>query len=861
MKKLIVPLSVTVIISLLILIYFLFLRSANVYDAIPDSAVAVIEISDWNKFSNQVGKTQSGTELVKTDAFIKLQEQAAFFGRVFGFNPSLQAGFSNGKIAVSTHLTSATDFDYLFIAPAKGIENDDILKALNTKLDVSSVNKRSYKDHAVVDVAMKDGKRFTFTIIKKVIVCSFTSFLTENSVTAITNGYNLSHDKDFNKLIKKFNSSSDVKLFINFKKADIIFPVVIKPQKMSLLNDVHTTQTWAGYGVTLDDDRISFNGLGVLAESMKASATPKNILANTIWNSLPDNAAYVNVGFNDLKEEAKANPGASKLLKDDFKNWLGDAHAFITLEPLKEDLTEYNVFITQVADEAKALEHLKHLISLDGSASSAVDTCMHLPIFHLKDGSVINQIFGSSFTTLDASFFVVGNHIAIFCSSPDILKFTLEKISRGETLNKDASLRRTIGNVTTGTGVVYINPSKAGPVFRGLMNEGSTLPAWLSRLSGISLTTDVNSGWYNTKASFCFGSGTKASEGLLWKTKLQTLSTYCPQILVNGNTGDKEIFTQDTANNVYLLSKSGEVLFTKNIGESIIGAVYQLDYYNNGKLQYIFNSATHVFMLDRSGNDAASYPLRLSYPASAGLTLVNSGSKYRYYVPCTNGAVYGYEATGRPLSGWSPLKGVGVITKQLQSFKYKKSELILAFNNAGKLMLLDTKGAIKWGVDNLPVTNQNFNLLQTAGDFMALNAAGNQLIEISSDGNDNIKPVIDSAFSFAATTTSDSTFQYFYSNQHDIRAYNEKNAFQNAVSLKSSLISSLEVVTISGTKYLLVKDESAKKVMVYNLQLKPVADYPVANMSATTLTDLFDHNELIAIQPDANGNITCYRIK
>jgi len=176
-------------------------------------------------------------------------------------------------------------------------------------------------------------------------------------------------------------------------------------------------------------------------------------------------------------------------------------------------------------------------------------------------------------------------------------------------------------------------------------------------------------------------------------------------------------------------------------------------------------------------------------------------------------------------------------------------------------MLLGSKGDIKWMVDNLPVTRQDFSIIETANDFFVLNAAGSQLIEIESDGNDNIRPVIDSALAFDATATSDTGYQYFYSSEHDVRSYDGSGAFKNAVSLKADLAGGIEVRTIGTTKYLLVKDISAGKILVYDLMLNQVAEYPVFNTEQFVITDLFGRNEFIGIQPDGNGNISCYRIK
>ena len=80
-----------------------------------------------------------------------------------------------------------------------------------------------------------------------------------------------------------------------------------------------------------------------------------------------------------------------------------------------------------------------------------------------------------------------------------------------------------------------------------------------------------------SEITFSMNGDKTSSAGLLWKTKLKTLSVYKPQMVQNAATGENEIFTQDTAGNIYLLSASGEILFAKNIGEAIVSDVKQID--------------------------------------------------------------------------------------------------------------------------------------------------------------------------------------------------------------------------------------------------------------------------------------------
>ena len=345
---------------------------------------------------------------------------------------------------------------------------------------------------------------------------------------------------------------------------------------------------------------------------------------------------------------------------------------------------------------------------------------------------------------------------------------------------------------------------------------------------------------------------------MLWRTKLQYAADCAPQILINTASGEKEILIQDTANNIYLLNRTGEILFSKNIGEKILGRVLQIDYYNNGKQQYLFNSARHVYLIDREGNSVASYPLRLAYPASAGLSLSEHA---RYYVPCSNGAIYGFEKNGRPLAGYSPRSGTGVINIPMRCTAYGRTEALIALNGAGKLMLMDNKGAIRWSINNLVPEEAGFSFINRLNDFVLLNVSGSQLLKISSDGNEKIKPLVDSAFSITAMAISDSGYSYFYGSSKEVRLYNEMDEFINAVSLSGFTISSMEIISSSGTNYLRVNDAAENKIAIYSADLKSSGTLNGANPKLTQIIDLFGRHELISIQSGTGPYVSCSRIE
>ncbi|MBL0309046.1 MAG: hypothetical protein IPP77_05020 [Bacteroidetes bacterium] len=838
---------------------YYFLSFPTVFDAMPSSCVAVLQVNNWSQFEDKLGTTYTGLKLKKAPVIQKLLNQVNEIHELLEDKIRPEWQFNSGKTVAAVHLISADNYDFLFASSVRGLGKKELLQNIRSKKTVSSVNERVFKGEHVLDIVLKDGKILTLVETKGLIAISFTSFLVENSIKAIQSGDNIEDDKSFMNVRKKFVPSGDLSLFFNFQKAEVILPVAFKETKVAMMNSLHQFADWGAYNLTLTNQELVLTGLAYSAGDARLT-TPKNSDGpkDPFLTTVPDNAAYFVSGR--IENTNQQDPIFSKK----FEPWIGEKQALVILESLEENINNQSLLILQVKNIQQAKANLLQSGAAKIEALNETGVASGAEIFSYKNGDLLNNYFGKGLIAWDQCYFSFVQGSVIFSQSPNTLNFVFDKIDSGQILIKTTSFSELQNQIKKETNIlVYINPTRAEMLLQGLLKNKSSVTKYLMQFGEIMIGSEAKDGWVTSTGIFRTGGEKRTSPGVLWRTALETLSDFAPQIVLNATTLEKEIFTQDTAGNIYLLNKGGEILFTKNIHEAIIGEVQQLDYYNNGKMQYVFNSATHVFMIDRFGNDVASYPLRLSRTATAGLTLVNdpSSKSYRYYIPCDNGGVYGYESTGRPVSGWSPRAMAGRCTKPLQYIRNKEGGYFLAYTEDGKLLLIDEKGKLMWSINNLPDTKQNFSIVAQGDDIILLNAAGKELTEISWDGNDRIKPLMDSANSFTATATSDSSYLYFFSTRNEIRAYDGKGGFKNSNFIKDAHISSIEVVYIAAEKHLLVKDESASKVYIYDLALEFEGVLSLSNMASATVADLLDRNEFIAITGDRKGNIVCTRIR
>ncbi len=847
MQKFKIPLIAAGVIVLAILLYFLLVKPSGVYRAVPTSSVAVIETGDWNKLKLRLSNV-TGNALKQTYALQKLLAQLDVLNKLLDGNTQLKEVAISGKTIASLHITSANNFDYLFISDVGSVSDNTLLNYLQASPAVKKVGVHVYRNQKIIDIQLRNGNQLSFGVSNGIMVLSATTFLTEAGIAALQSGDNLASDEGF-KAVRK-PTSADINLYFNPGKADVFFPVGVKPDRAALLADIKKTGTWGRFDVSLNDNQILVDG--DVWTGSESPATAKKILDRDLPGQIPANAAYVEI--------SRADTGGNAMIAPYFAGWVGDAKAFVVMEPLKEDFAAQNMFVVSVRNSAKALIGLKKMIAADGGQPLPVDTFLGYEIYSLTDGTVINQYWGNSLVTFDKACFVVTDKAAIFTPGADMLKLVLEKIANGQTLDKDAVFTATgYKQYGQNTSIHYMNMQYSSLMVRGLLNENSTIPAFLNEFGNVLLVTNHTDSKTSVHIVMATGGAAKAQAGLLWRTALKTTSIYQPQVIQNAVSGESEIFVQDTAHNVYLLSQSGAVLFSKNIGEPVVGKVHQIDYYNNGKVQYIFNTTGHVYVLDRFGNDVASYPLRLSAPAASGMVVNNNAGNTRYYVPCSNGNIYGYEANGKPLPGWSPKSGVGPV-QQLECITTPKADNILAYTSTGKLYLFDSRGGSKWTISNVSADSKPISVVMLSNDFKVLGTTGAQLIEVAADGNENVRQLIDSASVLCAIGTGDTTYRYYYSTGGQIRAYDENDVFVGATSTGAT-ITNIAALNWNGQQYLQVSDTSAGKLWLYDTALKPVGEFSYSNAVAATVADLFGRKEWIAVTTDKAASVSCYRIK
>lgn len=197
---------------------------------------------------------------------------------------------------------------------------------------------------------------------------------------------------------------------------------------------------------------------------------------------------------------------------------------------------------------------------------------------------------------------------------------------------------------------------------------------------------------YNT-LSLRLGDTSRIASGAEWETLLDTSASMKPFFFTNHNTGAREIFIQDNKNHVYLINSAGRVLWKVAPGEKILGDVYMIDYFVNGKYQILFAGRNNLYLLDRNGNYVERFPAKLRSPASGPPSLFDydGTGEYRILIPGEDRLIYAYDKSGNVVKGWKPYRTGGVVKSGIRFFKVSGKDYLIAADDKS-VYILDRTG-------------------------------------------------------------------------------------------------------------------------------------------------------------------------
>ncbi|MCC5944118.1 MAG: DUF3352 domain-containing protein [Bernardetiaceae bacterium] len=715
-------------------------RSLQIWQVIPDDAVFIVESNDiWNR-SYRLSKLPIWQNLTQTSHFSSIHNRLDYLDSLLvSHQASIHEQLRNRNLYASVHISERRAFDYLFFIP---LEKQEILflpDKINAiaKAEALTTLERQYKDITIYELSdhkSDEKSAFTYLIYKNFLICSYTPMLVDEAIRKIMGKEAqpfFKRNKDLLELSKIDNDEANIyvnprqigsfmKLFAHesyehfFEEWDegvgaSVLDLLIEPNQILL----------SGYTLYKDDYLALFEGQEPTPYIDLLQFVPKQT-ALFYRVGLSNKEKYFNALNTYWKDKYPEQTARREQLIENYNfsptrfiNTLGGEIALSVLEQAPGRATSDKILFLSIKDPDEALDMLK---VLSDNAAAILQTSQNTSevyqdwVLRRIDVRNFPQImFGKMYMGFEQTYFtLINDRYLVFANSADALRTLINDIREEQVWAKLIRSSRFLEQTGTqaNLSLVIDFPRYWNAILEQSHTElGKKLLKEKSQLIkldflALQMKHDKDKMQNNLLIAQKVSenptqTNSKQSLNLLHSSTFQNELTSAPYSVRNHNDGSYEIFIQDKDNKVHLVSKDGKILWHKPVYGKMRPYLEQVDFYKNGKIQYLMTTPNHIYLIDRLGRPVKGFPIALPTGVLAQtLALIDyDGSKdYRFAISDLQGRAYLYNKNGQNLQGWNPLSLASPLSEPLKHLRIGQKDVLLAISQDGQIYNLQRNG-------------------------------------------------------------------------------------------------------------------------------------------------------------------------
>ncbi len=759
-KRILIISLVAVALALSAIGYFILQRSmivsADPFGAVPGDAVVIgrtINLGDF--ISSARAEKDMWRELETVLNSSKLTGGIGFLDSLLRENPSASVLTAGKRLFFSVHPAGRDNYETIYyLEIASSGEARAFTQIMYQLLEGQSpVSERVYNRARIYDASFRwddDAVNLSWTTNGGVFILSISPLLIENAVDQLYSGNAVTEDEAFMKVHGTAGREVDANIYLNLKHFPGYISTFTEGKSKNLLSGFTELGNWAELDLHIREGAFMLNGFSFSEQdkhnylNVFDGQSPVTLNAESVIPGY--SSAFMGLGLSDMQLfqqnytgwlEKTDQMGEYENMHEEFLRLTGEKPADIFHSFMEGEIAMVmtgwdnpgvkgeSFLVIKTRSRSLAMEAmqgmLRHNAALtDRDADSykeiyQVDREISWDIYNWPFINTGEVLFGRIFGVAETSWFTFVDNYLVFGESSRGLSEFIHANVLNQTIDADLRFREfSEFLVSRNNFYFYSNVTRSAGIFTSIFNE---------QLSG-NLTNNLESFLKFQAMALQFSSGREMIYNNLflryspqiieephteWQTRLDTLINFKPLLLTNHNTGDNEIFVQDLNNTIYLINNAGRILWKKPLPGKIMGNVYQIDYFNNNRLQMLFNTREHIYLLDRNGNDVGRYPIRLPSPATNGISLFDyeNNKDYRIFVACEDRSVVARTKEGNIVTGWTFRETEHNVYNEIRHFRVGGRDHIVFADNH-RVYIADRQGNIRVRPDRVfPVSSQN----------------------------------------------------------------------------------------------------------------------------------------------------------
>lgn len=700
-------------------------------------------------------------------------------------NGSLQDILFKEGMHLSLHLVGKNEIVPLIYLMYSGAHSDNEFEQLilNFLDENAMVNERKYETETIYDFSGRPGmvpEKFSLSCVNGICLVSPSSMLVESSIRTLHGDTDLS-DRDGLEIIRETAGRYvQANIYINYEQLAQLFYPLVDESNWRKLDLVSRLASWGELDLDVKEDAIILNGMSHAEEGhphfMNAFRGQAPVKME-IQEMMPSGTSYfLHMGISDAShfkdqvtvylddlgmgpqmamelDRLRAEYGIDPL--DDLAKLLDDEMAWFAMEGETENPGE-EILAIETRSRSETIDVTIQWIEKYLQAHS-FDMQSYLNVYQLDNQTSYNiyQLPDNFFEELPPGrlfnkYFTVYENYLLFGPSTEILSRVIYQNVLQKTLVSDPVYKEMSDYLANRSNLtMFFRPFAYLEYKQGLLSTSflavlEAMEIFIRRIPGMVVQYTTEGGLFYQNVSFKYTSQIKEKALTVWESLLDSVACIKPELVVNHNTSEKEIFVQDAARNIYLINSTGRILWKQPLDGLIMGDIYQVDFYKNGKLQYLFNTREKIHLIDRNGNYVERYPISLRAPATNSLSLFDydNNQNYRLFLAGEDRRIYVYDIEGNIVTGWRFNTSESEVEGAIQHFRIDDLDYIV-FSDRNRTYFLDRRGKERFRVkDQIHIAPHNsftldMNIREEKPRWISTDTSGN-VAAIYQDGSVSI---------------------------------------------------------------------------------------------------------------------------
>jgi hypothetical protein len=705
------------------------------FKAVPQKSPLIIEVKNQEGLFNLLkGNTPAFAELRGIREFEDLYASISNF-RDFVSAHSGISNLLNGKsIVISINPSGKNQLSSLFLVQLTDqSESSQATQTVSNELGSAyTISRRNYDTTPIIG-AKSDKLSFYFACSNDIFMVSEDFILVEEAIRH-SNSQNLLSNNEFTEVYKTIEETALANIFINHATIHQVLARIVSPEIKKTITQFASYSSWTnldlsnstqihltGYSVTKDSSDNFLNIFrGQEAQKMTIEkAIPANaafFVALNLKNKdsfidryvsyLKANDQYYPREMNLIEFRKKTNTDPVKFIKEIGGNQVAGVYTNIN----KSNPTQNRFFVTELLNQSIAREKLKKAVTEYGKtnrdASSRTTTEFKVAgkktfdIYQLPFKNMAESLFGRSFSGIQGEYFVVFDKYLIWGDNLSGLKNYVQSLATEKTMANDSIFKEYIHDRPANSNFYLY--AKVPKVFRlkndflkpeisDMLSENESV---IRKFSTFSWQFTVADNMIKNQINLKYDPNLKEEPQAVWQLKLDEQLVNKPTMVLNHKDPlNREVIVYDKQNNLSLINKEGLVLWTINIPGEIVSEIHQVDLYQNNKFQYVFNTKTQLYVIDRMGNKVGKFPLTLKSMASNGVSVVDYGKnkEFRFFIAGEDKKIYAFDRWAKLVQNWNFAGAETPITKPGMRIEAGDKDY-LVFSDLQNTYFLDRQG-------------------------------------------------------------------------------------------------------------------------------------------------------------------------